>query len=48
VGGVAGGGSHITDPGRELMRHYEEFRNEVKDTLEKIYQKHFGYRNNNQ
>lgn len=43
VGGVAGGGSHITESGYNLMRHYEEFRLEVAETLEKIYQKHFGH-----
>ena len=48
VGGLAGGGSHITDPGRQLMKHYEKFCNKVKDTLEKIYQKHFGHEMNKQ
>lgn len=48
VGGIAGGGSHITESGRNMMRRYEEFRSEVEDTLEKIYQKHFGYESNKQ
>ena len=42
VGGIAGGGSHITEQGLILMKHYEEFRIEVKESLEKIYHKHFG------
>jgi molybdate transport system regulatory protein len=42
VGGIAGGGSHITEQGRLLMSHYEEFRRELTTTLEIIYQKHFG------
>jgi molybdate transport repressor ModE-like protein len=46
VVGIAGGGSHINKQGRILMSQYEEFRVEVKKTLEKIYQKHFGYGTN--
>jgi len=42
VGGIAGGGSHITEQGLILMKHYEKFRIEVKESLEKIYRKHFG------
>lgn len=42
VGGVSGGGSHITEPARELMRRYGEFRREVREVLEKLYEKHFG------
>ena len=45
VGGVSGGGSQITDAGRELMKQYEGFRNEVKDSLEAIYKKHFSNKN---
>lgn len=41
VGGVSGGGSQITQNGKELIEHYERFREEVKDTLERIYRKHF-------
>lgn len=48
VGGIAGGGSHITEQGLELMKHYEKFRNEVKESLEMIYQKHFSYKINTQ
>jgi molybdate transport system regulatory protein len=42
VGGVAGGGSRITPSGRRLMKNYAKFRKEVKESLERIYQKHFG------
>jgi molybdate transport system regulatory protein len=41
IGGTSGGGSIITPSGLELMNHYEQFRKEVKKTLEKIYHKHF-------
>jgi len=41
VGGTSGGGSIITPPGLELMKHYEQFRKEVKKALEIIYHKHF-------
>jgi len=43
VGGISGGGSQITEQGRTLMNHYMDFRNEVKISLEHIYQKHFAY-----
>lgn len=42
VGGASGGGSQITPSGFELMEHYEKFREEVKEALNNIYQKHFG------
>jgi molybdate transport system regulatory protein len=41
VGGHSGGGSHITDPGQEFIRRYEEFRDEAKAAIETIYEKHF-------
>jgi len=42
IGGMDGGGSQITDQGREFMKSYEKFRKEVKTSLEKIYKKHFS------
>ncbi len=42
VGGASGGGSQITPAGRELLRRYEQFREEVKDSLETICGKYFG------
>lgn len=41
VGGVSGGGSRITENARDLIKHYEQFREEVKEALERIYKKHF-------
>ena len=41
VGGVSGGGSQITDAGRELMKNYEGFRNDVREALDAVYKKHF-------
>jgi molybdate transport system regulatory protein len=42
VGGVSGGGSHLTPQARDLMKRYEAFRQEVEVTLSDIYTKHFG------
>ena len=44
VGGVSGGGSHITGAGRDLMKRYGEFRRDVRKVLEEVYEKHFGQR----
>lgn len=42
VGGLSGGGSHITPTGKIFMKSYEAFRKDVKTTLEKTFKKHFG------
>lgn len=42
VGGASGGGSQITNAGREFMQQYEGFRDDVKEALQKIYERHFG------
>ncbi len=42
VGGPSGGGSKVTPQGVELLAHYELFQKEVKEALEKIYERHFG------
>ena len=42
VGGLSGGGSHVTPRTREFMSNYERFREEVGISIEKIFQKHFG------
>jgi molybdate transport system regulatory protein len=42
TGGISGGGSWITPKAKQLMRHYEQFRKEVKLFMERSYQKHFG------
>jgi len=41
VGGVAGGGSHITPLGKKFLKSYEKFRTEIEKVLEKTYQKTF-------
>ncbi|OPY78834.1 MAG: DNA-binding transcriptional regulator ModE [Syntrophorhabdus sp. PtaU1.Bin153] len=41
VGGVSGGGSQITQNARELIKRYEQFREEAREALERIYRKHF-------
>ena len=41
VGGVSGGGSHITPAGHAFIKKYELFRKEVSRALETVYQKHF-------
>jgi len=42
VGGRSGGGSTITAAGTAFMKQYEGFRSDVRESLEEIYQKHFG------
>ena len=42
VGGASGGGSALTPAAEELMRCYGRFEKETRDTIEKIYKKHFG------
>lgn len=42
AGGVAGGGSEVTPRGRILMEKYKFFREEVKENLGTLFQKHFG------
>jgi molybdate transport system regulatory protein len=43
VGGASGGGSTITPAGKELMCHYEGFRNEIEQTIKQAFDKHLGY-----
>ena len=42
IGGLYGGGSHVTLKGKDLMKRYERFHKDVKEALDKIYLKHFG------
>jgi len=42
VGGEFGGGSQVTPQAKKLMNQYEKFRRDVKEALERIYQKHFS------
>jgi molybdate transport system regulatory protein len=42
VGGLSGGGSQMTPAGKQFLKQYEQFREEVEKVLEKTFQKHFG------
>ncbi len=42
VGGVAGGGSQLTQRAREFLDKYEAFRSEADDALQTIYRKFFS------
>ena len=42
IGGLSGGGSHITPSGKAFLEKYEVFRGELEKVLEDTYQKHFG------
>jgi molybdate transport system regulatory protein len=42
VGGLSGGGSHITPSGKAFLKKYEDFRKELVEILEYTYQKHFN------
>ena len=42
IGGLSGGGSHVSPIAMDLMSYYERFRKDVKEAIEEIYQRHFG------
>ncbi len=42
IGGVAGGGSKVTEEGREFMKIYGRFRKETEKKLNEVFQKYFG------
>ena len=42
VGGPSGGGSLLTPRARTLMKDYQRFRHDIREAVEKIYQRHFG------
>lgn len=42
VGGEFGGGSILTPEGEELVKQYEQFREEANKKLEQLFEKHFG------
>jgi molybdate transport system regulatory protein len=42
IGGLSGGGSRVSPIAMDLMSRYERFRKDVKETIEEIYQRHFG------
>ncbi len=41
TGGSSGGGSSLTEEGKDFIRRYERFRKDVREGLEKTYKKHF-------
>jgi molybdate transport system regulatory protein len=43
VGGLSGGGSRVTPQGKELMKHYKQFRKDVNTSLENIFRTHFNF-----
>jgi molybdate transport system regulatory protein len=42
IGGVAGGGSQVTEAGKEFMKNYSRFRKEMEKKLNAVFQKYFG------
>lgn len=42
IGGVAGGGSQLTETGKEFMENYSRFREEAKKKLNAVFNKYFG------
>ena len=41
VGGIAGGGSRLTERAREFLDRYGTFRKDAEETLQALYRKHF-------
>jgi len=41
TGGHFGGGSKVTPMARDLMKNYMRFRRDVKQAIERIYERHF-------
>jgi molybdate transport system regulatory protein len=41
TGGLSGGGSTVTPMARDLMKNYVRFRRDVKQAIERIYERHF-------
>jgi molybdate transport system regulatory protein len=41
AGGIAGGGSSLTQPGKEFVGRYGKFREEAGKALESLYKKYF-------
>ncbi len=42
IGGLSGGGSYVTPQGKEFLKRYERFREEAREAVEEVYQKHFS------
>ncbi|ACB85768.1 winged helix-turn-helix domain-containing protein [Natranaerobius thermophilus] len=41
TGGPEGGGSFLTEHGKELLEKYRAFRSELTASMEQLYEKHF-------
>ncbi|NMA86247.1 MAG: LysR family transcriptional regulator [Tissierellia bacterium] len=41
IGGANGGGSHLTEDAKKLIRSYKDFTQEAEEILEEIFKKHF-------
>jgi len=41
VGGTSGGGTQLTPAGHAFVARYEQFRQEVSETLDSLYHKYF-------
>jgi molybdate transport system regulatory protein len=44
IGGISGGGSHVTPRAKDFIKRYERFETEAKKAIEKAYQRRFGNR----
>jgi molybdate transport system regulatory protein len=42
IGGIAGGGSEVTEAGQEFMKKYDRFRKETEKKLNAVFKKYFG------
>ena len=42
IGGIAGGGSQVTEAGQEFLENYGRFRQEAERKINAIFQKYFG------
>lgn len=41
IGGADGGGSKLTDEGRDVLERYDNFLNDLKIEADKLFKKHF-------
>ena len=42
IGGIKGGGSEVTEAGKEFMKNYGLFRTETEKKLSAVFKKYFG------
>lgn len=43
TGGVHGGGSFLTEKGRQLVKNYEDFTGEAREAVEEIFKRKFKW-----